>query len=168
MVAEFAARDYCRAIVSNREIGSADPLPCDIRAGQGVCRYYLLGEFNRIVEILAEILLACRAGRAIGELGAHPLLAAFIVCAVVPDHRFRGARGNAAADIEITPFRLVLGYLKLDDLGAGLVADNEMPFVGGMGLHGCKAKNGTYESSIETNLGGHEIPQVEKPLIPSL
>src|SRR5690606_6826933 len=119
-------------------------------------------------EILTEVLLAGFAGAAIGELRADPLLATFVVGAVIPDHCLGRAGANAAADIEITPFGFVFGYLKLDDFGAGLIADDEVPLIGGMGLSSSHAQGSTNKGDLEKDLGGHGEPQWMEQRYPPL
>jgi hypothetical protein len=90
----------------------------------------LLGEHDRIVKILTEVLLARWRDAAIAEFGANPLLAAFVVGAGVPNQSLRRARSNTTADIEIAPIRFVLGNLELDDLGFRVVGNDKVPLVG--------------------------------------
>ena len=115
----------------------------------------LFPEFDRRVEILAEVLLAGFADAAISEFGTHPLLAAFAVGAVVPDHGGGLARADTAADIEIAPLGLVLGNLQVDDPGIGLVGDYEMPFIGSVGLYGHETECGAKQGVADAGGDGH-------------
>ena len=58
--------------------------------------------------VFAEVELGRLGFAAVREDGFHPLIARFAVCALIPDEIHGRTRLDAAADVEVTPFALVL------------------------------------------------------------